>query len=61
MPLPNVACSHCKTATTGALTALPIVREVGVDLGAKRIMVTSENHDDQVLLRDIRKTGYTVQ
>ena len=55
--VPTVTCGHCKTASTDALTALPTVRAVGVDLGAQRIMVTSENLDDQALRRDIRETG----
>lgn len=40
LSVPDMSCGHCKTAVETALTVLPGVGEVSVDLAARRIVVS---------------------
>ena len=55
----GMSCGHCVAAVTEALTAVPGVRDVAVDLAAKRATVTSAGPLDVAVVRDaIEGAGY---
>lgn len=57
--VPGISCQHCVNAITKAVSALPGVRQVVVNLGDKSVRV---DHDRQVtaddLIRAINDAGY---
>jgi copper chaperone len=56
-----MSCDHCKMTITSALTGLPNVRDVEIDLGARRVTVSGEHLDDAVLRSAIEDAGYDVR
>ena len=55
----GMSCGHCVAAVTEALTALPGVTDVAIDLAAKRATVTSAGPLDVAAVRDaIEGAGY---
>ena len=57
----GMTCGHCVASVAGALTALPGVRDVSVDLDTGNVTVTS---DDQLALEAVRtavdEAGYSL-
>ena len=55
----GMSCGHCSAAVTEALTALPGVRAVEIDLAGKRALVTSDAPLETAAVRDaIENAGY---
>lgn len=40
LTIPDMSCEHCERTVTRALTAVPGIHEVAVDLPGKRVRVT---------------------
>jgi copper chaperone len=59
--VPDVSCEHCRAAVTAALQPLPGVREVDVDLAAKRVAVHGEALDDAALRAALAAAGYEAE
>ncbi|HSC92444.1 MAG TPA: heavy-metal-associated domain-containing protein [Gaiellaceae bacterium] len=55
--VPGVSCDHC-AAITAEVGAVAGVREVVVDLDAKRVTVNGEGLDDTALRAAIEEAGY---
>lgn len=56
--VPDMSCGHCTTAVKSELALVPGVREVTVDLDAKRVVVRGEDLDDARLKEAIAEAGY---
>ena len=56
--VPGMSCDHCRTAIAVEVGSLEGVREVLVDLDAKRVVVRGERLDDAVLRAAIEEAGY---
>ena len=56
--VPGVSCDHCRAAITAEVGAVAGVREVVVDLEAKRVTVNGEGLDDAALRAAIEEAGY---
>jgi copper chaperone len=59
--VPDMSCEHCKRAVTEALSALPVVTSVQVDLETKRVVVEGEGLDDATLRAAIVAAGYEAE
>ena len=57
----NMSCDHCKMTITRALSGLPNVRDVDIDLGSQRVTVSGEQLNDQSLRSAIEDAGYDVR
>ncbi len=56
--VPGVSCAHCRAAIADEVGSLDGVREVLVDLDAKRVVVRGERLDDAALRAAIGEAGY---
>ena len=56
--VPGVSCDHCRAAIADEVGSLDGVREVLVDLDARRVVVRGERLDDAVLRAAIEEAGY---
>lgn len=56
--VPGVSCAHCRAAITEEVETITGVREVEVDLEAKRVRVLGEGVDDASIRRAIREAGF---
>jgi copper chaperone len=56
--VPGVSCEHCRRAITEEVGEVAGVREVAVDLDAKRVVVRGERLDDGALREAIEEAGY---
>jgi copper chaperone len=56
--VPGVSCAHCRAAIADEVGSLDGVREVLVDLDAKRVVVRGERLDDDALRAAIEEAGY---
>jgi copper ion binding protein len=56
--VPGVSCDHCRAAIADEVGSLDGVREVLVDLEAKRVVVRGERLDDADLRAAIEDAGY---
>ena len=56
--VPGVSCAHCRAAITEEVETVIGVREVEVDLEAKRVRVLGEGVDDAAVRRAIEEAGY---
>jgi copper chaperone CopZ len=61
LTVPDMSCAHCKRAVTEALSALPAVTGVEVDLETKRVVVEGEGLDDATLRAAIVDAGYEAE
>jgi len=59
--VPDMSCEHCKHAVSEALSALPTVSDVQVDLESKRVVVEGEDLDDATLRAAIVEAGYEAE
>ena len=57
----DMSCEHCRGAVTEALTALPAVTSVQVDLETKQVTIEGEGLDDAALRAAITDAGYTAK
>lgn len=58
--VPGVSCAHCRAAIMGEVETVAGVREVHVDLDAKRVLVRGESVDDGAVRAAIEDAGYEV-
>jgi copper chaperone len=58
--VPGVSCAHCRAAITEEVETVTGVREVEVDLEAKRVRVLGDGVDDALVRRAIGEAGYEV-
>jgi copper chaperone len=56
--VPGVSCAHCRAAITEEVETVAGVREVEVDLEAKRVRVLGEGVDQASVRRAIEEAGY---
>ncbi len=56
--VPGMTCSHCETAVTEEILALPGVESVRVDLETKRVEVSGQILDDAAIRSAIEEAGY---
>ena len=56
--VPGVSCDHCRAAIAAEVGSLDGVRDVVVDLDAKRVVVRGERLDDAALRAAIAEAGY---
>jgi copper chaperone len=59
--VPDMSCEHCKRAVTEALSALPAVTGVQVDLETKQVVVEGQGLDDAALRAAIADAGYQAE
>jgi Cu+-exporting ATPase len=61
LPIEGMTCGHCVATVKDALTAVPGVHEVSVDLGRKRAeVVVDADFDRSMLVRAVTKAGYQI-
>jgi copper chaperone len=58
--VPGVSCDHCRFAIVEAVGRLGGVREVEVDLDAKRVAVRGDSLDDAAIRAAVEDAGYEV-
>ena len=56
--VPGMSCEHCTRAVGGALSSVPGVRSVEVDLETKRVTISGDSLSDAVLRAAIAEAGY---
>lgn len=57
----GMSCNHCKKTVTEAISRIPGVTGVEVDLGTGKVTVTfSGEPDDQKVLEAVEEAGYEV-
>ena len=56
--VPDVSCAHCVNAITQALSRIPGVEAVQVDLDTKLVKVSGHQLDDTALRAAIVEAGY---
>lgn len=49
LSVPDMSCGHCKASVTEALSALPSVREVNVDLTTREVTVAGSTAAESLL------------
>jgi copper chaperone len=59
--VPDMSCGHCKRAVSEALSVLPAVTNVQVDLETKQVVVEGEGLDDATLRAAIVAAGYEAE
>jgi copper chaperone CopZ len=59
--VPDMSCEHCKRSVSEALSELPTVTSVQVDLETKRVVVEGEDLDDAALRAAIAAAGYEAE
>ena len=58
--VPEMSCGHCESAIRAAVSAVPGVESVTVDLESKRVDVRGEGLDDVAIRAAIDEAGYDV-
>jgi copper chaperone CopZ len=58
--VPGVSCGHCRAAISEEVELVAGVREVDVDLDAKRVTVRGEALDDAAIRAAVAEAGYEV-
>ena len=58
--VPDMSCSHCRHAIEGAVSQVPGVASVAVDLRAKTVTVSGEPLDERAIVDAIDQAGYEV-
>ena len=59
--VPAISCGHCVSAISGEVGQVAGVREVVVDIDAKRVTVHGEDLDDAILRAAIDEAGYDAE
>ncbi len=59
--VPDMSCGHCEKSVSEALSALPAVTSVQVDLETKRVVIEGEGLDDAALRAAIVSAGYEAE
>ena len=59
--VPGMSCEHCTRAVNEALSSVPGVRSVEVDLDTKLVRVQGDDLDDPTLRAAIEEAGYEAQ
>lgn len=59
--VPGVSCAHCEAAIVEEVGRVPGVREVAVDLDARRVTVRGERLDDGAVRAAIAAAGYEAE
>lgn len=55
----DMTCGHCASTITKALASLDKQAKVNIDLGTRRVEVTSTEADEAELQEAIKEAGYT--
>jgi copper chaperone len=58
--VPEMSCSHCEAAVSEAVSGVPGVESVTVDLESKRVEVCGGGFDDAAIRAAIDDAGYDV-
>jgi copper chaperone len=58
--VPEMSCSHCEATVAEAVSAVPGVESVAVELVSKRVEVRGEKLDDAAIRAAIDDAGYDV-
>jgi copper chaperone len=58
--VPEMSCSHCETAVSDAVSGVPGVESVTVDLESKRVEVRGPDFDDAAIRAAIDDAGYDI-
>jgi copper chaperone len=58
--VPGVSCGHCRVAISDEVGQVAGVRDVDVDLEAKRLAVRGEGLDDAAIRAAVAEAGYEV-
>jgi len=58
--VPEMSCSHCEIAVSEAVSGVPGVESVSVDLESKRVEVRGPGFDDAAIRAAIDHAGYDV-
>jgi len=58
--VPEMSCSHCETAVSEAVSGVPGVESVTVDLESKRVEVRGPGFDDDAIRAAIDDAGYDI-
>ncbi|MFC3180261.1 heavy-metal-associated domain-containing protein [Cypionkella sinensis] len=53
LSVPDMSCGHCKASVTEALSALPSVREVNVDLTTREVTVAGSTAAESLLAESL--------
>lgn len=59
--VPGMSCEHCTRAVSEALSSVPGVHSVEVDLATKLVRVEGDDLDDPALRTAIEEAGYEAQ
>ncbi|MGC8471185.1 MAG: heavy-metal-associated domain-containing protein [Acidimicrobiales bacterium] len=59
--VPGMSCEHCTRAVSDALSSVPGVHSVEVDLDTKLVRVQGDGLDDPALRAAIEEAGYEAQ
>lgn len=59
--VPDMSCEHCRRAISEALSAIPAVTSVSVDLETKQVVVEGVNLDEAALRAAIVDAGYVAE
>lgn len=57
----GMTCNHCRAAVAQALTKVPGVSHVSVDLATGRATITTDSGDDAALVAAVEAQGYGAQ
>ena len=57
LSVPDMSCGHCKASVTEALSALPAVRAVSVDLAAREVTVAG-SAAPEALIASLSEIGF---
>ena len=60
LDVPDITCDHCVTAITAAVSKLPAVQTVDVNVKTKKVNVSGEMLDDEEIIAAINEAGYEV-
>jgi|1186.fasta_scaffold99344_1 copper chaperone len=58
--VPGISCVHCRAAVSAEVRKVAGVRDVDVDLDAKRVTVTGNGLDDASIRGAIDEAGYDI-
>lgn len=59
--VPDMSCEHCRRAITEALSALPAVTSVSVDLDTKQVVIEGVGLDEAAARAAIVDAGYVAE
>ena len=58
LKVPDMSCGHCVASISGAVGGVPGVRDLQVDLEAKRVEVAGQRLEQDAIVAAVREAGY---